>query len=78
MDKENIDKPPKNKTERLLWHKLKRKGWDITKRGWPDFICFKDDKIVVIEVKRKKGYKLKKRQYQALKALSNAGIKSYK
>lgn len=26
-------------------------GWVVTKRGWPDFLCFRSDEIMAVEVK---------------------------
>ena len=54
-------------------------GWEVTKRGYPDFICYKGDEFMLVEVKRKRGYKLSKYQYQLMNILKHKyGIKCYK
>ena len=69
---------PSNKSEALLYDKLKSHGWDITRRGWPDFACFKDGKFVAIEVKPKRSHNLKIRQSQVMQSLVKGGIKCYR
>lgn len=68
---------PANKMERGLYETLSRQGWDITRRGWPDFACFRNGEFMVVEVKAKKDRQLRKRQLQVMKELANHGIKTY-
>ena len=42
----------RNKPERQFEETFAAKGWTVTKRGWPDFICSRDGQFMVVEVKR--------------------------
>ena len=57
-------------------------GWAATKRGWPDFLCFKDGQLICVEVKPRlaDGSRLKllkPTQVQVMNALTDAGIKCF-
>ena len=60
-------------------------GWEVTKRGWPDFFCVKPDgSVAVVEVKpplkwfgRRRGGGLSKVQTIVLIALARHGIDCY-
>jgi Holliday junction resolvase len=41
----------KNNAERAFVEKAKSEGWNISKRGWPDFFCEKDGRFMCVEVK---------------------------
>ena len=69
---------PSNRSEALLYDKLTKAGWDITRRGWPDFACFKDGKFVAVEVKTKSSHNLKTRQAQVMQALAKSVIECYR
>jgi len=71
-------KPPKNKAEAGLFNLMSSAGWEVTKRGWPDFACFKDGKFVCIEVKPKRSHSLKMYQHKVMFALMQAGVKCYR
>lgn len=43
----------KNVSERAVIDLLERDGYEVLKRGWPDLIAVKGDKVRLIEVKRK-------------------------
>ena len=50
-------------------------GFEVTKRGWPDFICYgPSDSVVCIEVKRGAELKLKPSQLRIMEILSSAGV----
>lgn len=51
-------------------------GWDVTKRGWPDFICRRDGAIMAVEVKAGKD-DIRPEQIDLLDNLSAAGIPTY-
>lgn len=71
-------KKPKNPHERNCFDILNEDGWYVTKRGWPDFICFKKDEVIIVEVKPKRDHRLKRAQYKVMQALSRYGIKCYR
>lgn len=65
---------PKNYAEGWCYDELSRKGYVLTKRGWADFFCFKDDEIMCVEVKPTIKHNLKREQHKVMKALSERGI----
>jgi hypothetical protein len=40
-----------HKTEEAFMRGMERRGWTVLKRGWPDFLCIRGDRIVAVEVK---------------------------
>ena len=50
------------------------KRWLVTKRGYPDFICYKGDDIMLVEVKKGK-CRLKSDQLLLMNELGKRGIK---
>ena len=72
-------KRPNNEAEGLFFDKMRKAGWSLTKRGWPDFFCVNDKgDICCVEVKPTGAQRLKNNQAQVMRALSAAGIKCYK
>ena len=69
---------PRNYAEAMLYDIMVASGWKLTKRGWPDFLCKKDGRVVVIEVKSKRGHRLKEEQKEMLLWFSQAGIEAYR
>ena len=67
----------KNLPERMFAEDMVDNGWEVTKRGWPDFACFKDGKLMLVEVKKDKNTHLKKSQYRLMSALAQRGILCY-
>jgi hypothetical protein len=51
-------------------------GWSVTKRGWPDFLCRRDDAVIAVEVKDGNDG-LSAEQHTALTDLNRAGIPTY-
>lgn len=51
-------------------------GWDVTKRGWPDFICRRDGALMAVEVKGG-GDTLSPEQIDTLDNLAAAGLPTY-
>lgn len=51
-------------------------GWDVTKRGWPDFLCRRDGALMAVEVKGGAD-DLTPEQIDALDDLSAAGLPTY-
>ena len=71
-------KAPINKAEAELFNLMADKGWELTKKGWPDFACFKDDKLILIEVKPKRSHRLKYWQKKIMEELIRHDIKCYR
>lgn len=67
----------KNPAERQLFHELSSRGWEVSKRGWPDFICFKGNNLALIEVKRNSRCHLKRQQQRLMKTLASFGVKCF-
>lgn len=40
-----------NNAEAFVCGALEDKGWEVIKRGWPDFLAIRDGKVRLIEVK---------------------------
>ncbi|MCK4384717.1 MAG: VRR-NUC domain-containing protein [candidate division Zixibacteria bacterium] len=77
--KNNKDqKIPRNQWEKECYLRLIEDNWNVTKKGWPDFACFRGEQFIVIEVKPKRSHNLKKDQEHLLETLSRRGIKCYK
>ena len=47
-----MKKLPKNRREREIAEAYLSEGWEVFHKGWPDFLMFKDGKVLMIEVKR--------------------------
>ena len=43
----------KKERERIVCEKWESLGYEVLKKGWPDFLCVRGDEVVMIEVKRK-------------------------
>lgn len=68
----------KNPAEKQLYRELTSQGWQVTKRGWPDFACFKGDNLALVEVKPRRSRHLKKEQYRLMAALAKLGVKCFR
>ena len=69
----------RNVAERAFSEGARAKGWQVTKRGYPDFICYlPDGGLVLVEVKTKSTHKLHKNQWRLMNVLKNNGIRCYK
>ena len=72
-----------NTPERLFEELAKLKGWTVTKRGWPDFLCFTETgEMIAVEVKprmkRRSGFKvLKREQAKTMDILTAHGISCF-
>lgn len=72
----------KNVTEAKFMALAEQAGWRVSKRGWPDFVCFgPDDEIIAVEVKPRtsKGRlkRLSKQQIEVMDWLSSNSIDCY-
>ena len=77
---QRIPKPhrPQNAAEAECYDKLTANGWQVTKKGWPDFFVTKGNKFAVVEVKRRNTHRLKYHQRLVMKLLSSMGIPCYR
>ena len=71
-----------NGPERAFEEMAGRKGWNATKRGWPDFICFDEQGMFAVEVKPRMrpraGMKqLKREQVIVMDVLTAHGIRCF-
>lgn len=64
--------------EMKLREKLEVEGWLVVHKGWPDFVCVKDDEMIFVEVKNYKGEMLKKEQHYILTNLAKLGLNCFK
>lgn len=69
---------PHNKHEKTCYDIMERSGYTVIKSGYPDLFCFRDDGIVLIEVKPRGGDRLKTNQNIILNLLSRHGVPCYK
>ena len=74
-----VNKKPKNKAEGEFWDFAKNNGYEVSKRGWPDFFVVdtKTGKIACVEVKPRKGNFLKESQSVVMNALAEYGVPCY-
>lgn len=68
----------KNLAERQLFKELTLQGWEVTKRGWPDFVCYKDGHLALVEVKPSRHKRLKKQQLRLMLALAEVGVRCFR
>jgi uncharacterized protein YebE (UPF0316 family) len=69
----------RNEAERDFSDKARENGFDVTKKGYPDFICYGEKgELFFVEVKTKSTQRLKKSQHRLMNALKKHGIKCYK
>ena len=72
-----ITKPP-NEAEKKLFETLTEDGWEILTQGWPDFACFKDNKLMLVEVKPLRSHSLKKEQHRILVTFARLGLDCFR
>lgn len=70
-------RPLRNDAERKFEELAQLKGWQTSKRGWPDFACFKDGEFIAVEVKPRGTDNLSKYQYAVMAALAEYGVPCY-
>ena len=64
-------------TERAFAEQMEAKGWQVYKYGFPDFLCIKDDRFILVEVKANKKDHLKPHQIEVLGLLTNRKFESF-
>ncbi len=57
---------------------MKKDGWEVIHKGWPDFACVRDGEMLFIEVKGYRGEMLKEHQHFILTNLAKLGLNCYK
>lgn len=69
----------KNQTERDFLKVATGKGWQVMRKGWPDFLCIGKDgeTLIAVEVKRLGVQRPTRQQRTMLGLLARHGIKSY-
>ncbi len=68
-----------NASEERFKDLAKDSRWEVTKLGWPDFFCWKDGRIVIVEVKPDHGDSdLRRTQKVILTALASFGIPCFR
>ena len=72
----NLQPINKNITEEAFAVRAVAEGWSVTKRGWPDYLCWRGDEVMFVEVK-KEGQELSPYQKLVMKKLVNLGMKCY-
>lgn len=66
------------RAEGKLYDLLTAQGWTVTKKGWPDFACYKDKRLIVVEVKANRGRRLKREQIRLMTQLAAHGIDCFR
>ena len=66
--------PLANTAEREFEDFMHQQGWDIMKRGMPDFSCFRDGRFMLVEVKRGGSRRVSPAQYKVMMALRRYGV----
>jgi len=73
-----FDKEYRNKPEKEFSEKARALGWKVTKQGYPDFICYRENEIILVEVKRTMHRRLRKGQHRFMNAMKRFGVKCYR
>jgi len=75
----NYGKKYKNKAEDEFATMARELGWEVTKVGYPDFICYKPSgDIVLVEVKPSIRSRLKTGQQRFMNTMSYKGVGCYR
>jgi hypothetical protein len=67
-----------NNAEEAFRRQAVDSGWTVSKRGWPDFICERDGKIVIVEIKAHRRRILKREQRYVMNLLASYGVPCYR
>lgn len=66
----------KNPSEKAFAEMLRDDGWNVVKRGWPDFFCTRMGRVMVVEVKPENRH-LKHHQKIIMNWLASLGVDVY-
>ena len=76
-----MNKKRRNANERAFTELADRKGWEWTKRGWPDFLCEDYEGLFAVEVKPRRADGqlglLRREQADTLDWLSSLGVRCF-
>jgi hypothetical protein len=62
-------------SENLFAELARKASWKVTKKGWPDFICYHEDgRIMMVEVKASQYHRLSSAQQILFNALERLGL----
>lgn len=64
--------------ENLFASAARENGWEVTKVGFPTFICYRGNDFMLVEVKPKKTYRNKLAVQRFNSAVKKRGIKTYR
>jgi hypothetical protein len=62
--------------ENEFFKRAKKLGWEVTKRGFPDFICRRGEEFMLVEVKPSKKYRLQGDQERFNEDMEKRGVDS--
>lgn len=65
---------PANEAEGQLFDELTADGWEVFKRGYPDFICVRNGKVMFVEVKPTARCGPKVDQEFVMQVMADAGL----
>ncbi len=68
------DRPVASGTEARFVHRATKAGYQVIKKGWPDFVLIKEGRLFAVEVKQEHNG-LTPAQFEIMGLLSQAGIK---
>jgi len=66
-----------NLPEKSFFLKAKQDGWEVLRKGWPDFLIYKQGRIAFVEVKPEGEPWLKEQQKIMLSILTEHGLPCY-
>jgi len=67
----------KNQAEAACIQLLESRGWRVESRGWPDLCASKDGRLIAVQVKGKRGRRLRRPQRKVLYALAKHQVECY-
>ena len=67
-----------DRAEGKFYDLLTAQGWTVTKKGWPDFACYKQGRLILVEVKAHHGRRLKREQIRLMTALAANGVDCFR
>ena len=67
-----------NAAEMQFKREMLATGWEVTKRGWPDYLAFKDEAVMFVEVKPNASQPLKDSQFKIFELLASHGFECYR
>lgn len=78
LREENFDRDYKSPAEQAFVNLARVNGWQVTGRGYPDFICYRNGELMLVEVKASKRHRLKSGQWLFMNTMKKYGVKCYR